>query len=51
MSIKLIVLKNNAFAFGVMGYDEDRLAKSPYSIAFEYHSGEMKDTNRERGIS
>lgn len=51
MSIKLLTLKNNAFAFGIMGYDEDRLAKSPYSIAFEYFTGEVKDTNRERDAS
>ncbi len=52
VTLKLINLKVNAFALGIIDQDENReIPKSPYSFCFEYNTGEMKDTNRDKGKS
>ena len=52
VTLRLTNLKVNAFALGIIDQDENReIPKSPYSFSFEYHTGEMKDTNIDKGKS
>ena len=44
-TIKVVKSKTNTFAFGIIDKKEKREDKSFYSMAYDFNTGELKDSN------